>query len=82
MLCRFVALVFAFGIMPSAAFAYVDPGILGMLYQTLYVLVFGVLATWVFKPWQYIRKLFRRSDEPKFPPESSEKAQTNKEASG
>jgi hypothetical protein len=40
--------------------AYVDPGIVGALYQAAYALVFGALTAWVFRPWRYLVSLFRR----------------------
>lgn len=46
--------------LPKAAFAYVDPGILSVLYQAIYVVVFGAAATFIFKPWNYFRSLFRK----------------------
>ena len=46
--------------LPSPAFAYVDPGILAALYQVVYVFIFGVLASWIFKPWRYLKSLLFR----------------------
>ena len=46
--------------LPKVAFAYVDPGILSVLYQAIYVVVFGAVATFIFKPWNYVKSLFRK----------------------
>ena len=50
---------------PHVSWAYVDPGLMGMLFQTFYVLVFGVLAAWVIKPWNYMKGLFKKKKEQK-----------------
>lgn len=56
-----VALVIVF--YSSPAFAYMDPGIVASLFQSLYVIVFGVAAAWIIKPWIYIKSLFiKKSD--------------------
>lgn len=41
-------------------FAYVDPGIIGALYQMIYVAIFGVVAAVIFKPWGFIKAQFMR----------------------
>jgi hypothetical protein len=41
-------------------FAYVDPGIVGALYQMVYVAIFGVVAAVIFKPWGFIKAQFTR----------------------
>ena len=43
------------------AHAYIDPGVLGMLYQGLYVLVLGGFATFVLKPWRFLKARFGRN---------------------
>ena len=50
-----LALLFA-----TPAYAYVDPGFLGSLYQMVYMLIFGVLASWVLRPYQYLTSLFQK----------------------
>jgi len=45
---------------PAPAHAYVDPGFLGSLYQMAYILVFGVVAGWVLRPYRYITSVFKR----------------------
>jgi len=47
-------------LLPATAHAYVDPGFLGSLYQMAYVLVFGVLAGWVLRPYRYITSMFKK----------------------
>ena len=45
---------------PAPAWAYVDPGVVGMLYQAVYAILFGGLMAWLLKPWRYVRSLFTR----------------------
>jgi hypothetical protein len=66
---------------PADAKAYVDPGILGQLYQLWYVFVFGILSVIVTRPYRYLQaltgRLFGRSrreerhDEDETPPPSA-----------
>jgi len=55
---RFLPLALLVLLCPAAAEAYVDPGLISVLYQFLYVAVFGTLASLVFKPWRYVRSWF------------------------
>ena len=48
-----LVLVIAF---PGVAAAYVDPGIVGMLFQAIFVFVFGFFLTVVTKPVQLIKR--------------------------
>lgn len=57
---------------PALAFAYIDPGILGALFQSMYVAIFGFLAAWVFKPWQYIKSWLRIKKHPEKSDENAE----------
>jgi hypothetical protein len=50
---------FALWTFPERAHAYVDPGLLGSLYQMIYVLIFGVLAGWVLRPFKFISMKFK-----------------------
>ena len=52
----FWALLMAIAIwtFPERAHAYVDPGLLGSLYQIIYIFIFGVLAGWVLRPFKFI----------------------------
>jgi uncharacterized MnhB-related membrane protein len=43
---------------PMPAHAYIDPGIISMLSQALYAIIFGGLAVWITKPWTFIKGLF------------------------
>lgn len=56
----FAALLAALLLVPSPALAYIDPGILGVLYQAAYALIFGTFVALVFRPWQYLKGLFGR----------------------
>ncbi len=56
-----LVLVLAIVLFPSVAHAYVDPGFLSMLFQLIYVFIFGTLATFIFKPWRYMKSLFKKS---------------------
>lgn len=63
--CRLrVAAVGAWLVVPQDAWAYIDPGIISALYQSGYALVLGILAAWVFKPWQYLKSRFKRNQAP------------------
>jgi hypothetical protein len=55
---RLIALVLLLVFMPKMAYAYVDPGFLAVFSQLLYVLFFGAIATFILKPWRYIKSLF------------------------
>ena len=44
---------------PERAHAYVDPGLLGSLYQMIYILIFGVLAGWVLRPFKFISMKYK-----------------------
>ncbi len=52
-------LAIAFWTFPARAHAYIDPGLLGSLYQIIYVLIFGVLAGWVLRPFKYISMKYK-----------------------
>ena len=44
---------------PERAHAYIDPGLLGSLYQIIYIFIFGVLASWVLRPFKFISMKFK-----------------------
>lgn len=46
---------------PLPAFAYIDPGIIGSLFQGLYIAIFGFVTAWLFKPWQYLKSWLQSS---------------------
>ena len=58
---RKVCLLLIFGVLyPETALAYVDPGIVSLLFQTLYVAVFGAAAAFIFKPWNFLKSRFKK----------------------
>jgi len=56
---RIFFLALLFWAVPERAHAYVDPGLLGSLYQIIYVFVFGILAGWVLRPFKYISAKYK-----------------------
>ena len=62
MLLRYCIGILLIYIPPSLAFAYVDPGIIGALWQWLYVLVIGAVGAWVMRPWTYIKSFFVKQE--------------------
>jgi hypothetical protein len=57
---RFAVLLAGFLLISSPAYAYIDPGILGVLYQAAYALIFGTFLALVIRPWQYLKGVFGR----------------------
>jgi hypothetical protein len=55
-----VDFIASIGLSGPPLFAYVDPGIVGALYQMVYVAIFGVVAAVIFKPWGFIKAQFIR----------------------
>lgn len=53
-------LVLAFFLPARTAHAYVDPGVLSILFQALYVTVFGAAAAFIFRPWNYLKSVFKK----------------------
>ncbi len=51
--------------LPGTAHAYVDPGVLGILYQAAYALLVGGMAALILRPWRYLRGLFGRAPKTK-----------------
>lgn len=47
-------------IIPFPAYAYVDPGLVGGLYQVLYASILIFVSTYIFRPFRYIRSLFQQ----------------------
>lgn len=45
---------------PTEAHAYVEPGILSTLFQLAYILIFGLIAAWLFRPFRYLKSLLKR----------------------
>ena len=46
---------------PTAAAAYIDPGIVSTLVQALFAAGLGAVSMWIIRPWEYLRSAFRRS---------------------
>lgn len=63
-------LAVVFFLYPTASFAYIDPGVLSMLMQSIFAVVAGGVVAWVVTPWKvlkhYICSLFKKEQ-----PESS-----------
>ena len=57
---RFFGLLAALLLVSSPAYAYIDPGVLGVLYQAAYALVFGAFVALVLRPWQYLKGVFAK----------------------
>ena len=57
---RILGIFLTVTLFPGIAFAYVDPGILSILYQFLYVAGFGALGLFIFKPWRLVRSWLKR----------------------
>lgn len=65
-------LLLAGGILyPQTAMAYVDPGIVSVVFQMLYVAVFGATAAFIFKPWNFLKSLFKKPRTKKQPDSES-----------
>ena len=45
---------------PSKAHAYVDPGIVGMMFQAVFTFLFGTVFFWITKPFKYIASVFNK----------------------
>ncbi len=56
----FVLACTAFFFFPKLAHAYVDPGIMAVFFQYIYLVIFGLLALWFIRPYKYIKDLFRK----------------------
>jgi len=41
-------------IYPSTAYAYIDPGITGLLFQTVFAFIFGIVFVWIIRPFKYL----------------------------
>ena len=40
--------------------AYIDPGLLSLVFQVVFVSILGALFTWLAAPWRWLRGMFRR----------------------
>jgi hypothetical protein len=52
---RLFGLILLSVLYPGMVYAYVDPGFITVLYQFVYVFIFGALAGFILKPWRFIR---------------------------
>ncbi len=43
----------------SDAYAYVDPGIISSLFQLAYITIFGLMAFFIFRPIEFIKRLLK-----------------------
>ncbi len=59
---KFAVLVLALLLIPRTAQAYVDPGIMSVLFQALYVVFFGAAAAFILRPWAYLKSLFKKGE--------------------
>lgn len=48
---------------PTISYAYIDPGMVGMLFQTVLAFIFGVLLFWFTKPFRYFKNLYLKMKE-------------------
>ena len=46
---------------PTAAAAYIDPGIVSTVVQALFAAGLGAVGMWIVRPWDYLRSAFRRA---------------------
>ena len=60
-LVRSLPLAVILALAPNMAFAYIDPGLISTLFQGVFALLFGGAAAFIFRPWESIRSLFKRS---------------------
>ena len=51
----------------GSAYAYIDPGILAVLYQLGYALVLGAFAAFILRPWAWFKSLFQRKKREDYP---------------
>lgn len=42
------------------SYAYVDPGFTGSFLQFIYIIIFGVVGAWIFKPINFLKATFRK----------------------
>jgi hypothetical protein len=64
-----VAIVLCLLVLPSLAYAYVDPGVLSALYQLMYIAIFGLITAVIFRPWAFLKTKISRFRNKKSPDE-------------
>jgi len=68
-------------LLPAAALAYVDPGILSALYQTAYIAIFAVITAFILRPWSFVKSRFSRLfGKKQSPDENKEESETRKKS--
>lgn len=65
MLRKFLLFVLIYNGFLESAHGYIDPGLIGSLYQSLYIIFMGVIGFLIFKPWDYLKSLFSKPLEKK-----------------
>jgi len=55
-----IAALAAFALVPGTAHAYVDPGIVAVLFQYVYVAVFGLLTLLFVRPVRMVKEAIKR----------------------
>lgn len=50
---------FLMGLFSMPMPAYIDPGVLSMALQAIFVFVFGAIATYIMAPWKWFSARFR-----------------------
>ncbi len=61
MLLLAVIVFAAYVLIPSPAYAYVDPGLVSMVVQGLFAAIAGFTAVYVLGPWRWFKALFTKS---------------------
>lgn len=61
MTTRLVTLAGMLMLLPKGAQAYVDPGVVAVLYQLGYLALFALATTFILRPWAYLKSLVRRA---------------------
>ena len=56
----FLGVLVAFLLFCADCHAYVDPGFTGSFLQFIYIIIFGVVGAWIFKPVNFLKSLFRK----------------------
>lgn len=63
---QIIILLTLFIIFPKISFAYIDPGILSILFQSIFAILAGGAVAWVLTPFHVIKsficKLFKKKD--------------------
>ena len=60
MLRKFLLIVLTHIGFTEITYGYIDPGLIGSLYQSLYIILMGAVGFLIFKPWIYLKNLFSK----------------------